>query len=205
MARLDLATRAERIAKAIGGRDLAELPKSVRAQLERFTRAIGIDVEKFIGYAPSTRQRYIRAAKKGRTAAQERERVKLQRQERQRKRKDVGIPVDPRLIEIESLREWLDERIETAQGPRTITDDIDADILLSRDSVNEHIQVYGIQYVLSQLRGMKAGYQDTGLGSERWRGFKASEHMPDHPDERWFWYHGKLRLVTGPIDWSKIR
>lgn len=204
MARLDLATRADRIAKAIAGRDLAELPKGVRTQVERFARAIGVDVEKFIGFAPSTRQKYIRAAKKGRTAAQERERVKLQRQERKR-RKDVGLPVDPRLIEIEQLRDWLDERIETTQGDRTITDDIDADILLSRDSIREHIQVYGVQYVLSQLRGMKSGYQDTGLGGERWRGFKASEHMPDHPDERWFWYHGKLRIITGPIDWSKIR
>lgn len=205
MAKLDLSTRAERIAKAIAGRDLAALPKTLRIQLERFTRSIGIDVEKFIGYAPSTRKRYIAAARKGRTAAQERERVKVQRREREERKRAIPSIVDPRMAEIEDLRAWLDERVETVQGVRTVTDDIDADILLSRDSIREHIQAYGVQYVLSQLRGMKRGYEDLGIGQDRWRGFKASEHMPDHPDERWFWYHGKLRLITGPIDWSKIR
>lgn len=205
MARLDLSTRAERIARAIAGRDLAALPKTLRIQVERFTRAIGIDVDKFIGYAPSTRQRYIRAARQGRTATQERERVKAQRRQRAERKAAIPSIVDPRYAEIEDLRAWLDERVETSRGNRTITDDIDADMLLSHDSISEHIQVYGVNYVLRQLRGMKAGYQDTGLGADRWRGFKASESMPDHPDERWFWYHGKLRLITGPIDWSKIR
>lgn len=206
MARLDLATRAERIAKAIAGRDLTQLPKTVQVQVDRFARAIGITAERFIGYAPSTRQKYIRAAKRGRTAAQERERVKAQRQQRQAAKR-AEVPVDPRLIEIEQLRVWLDERIDTTNGPLVHSDYLDSDILLSRDGINEHLRVYGVAYVLRMLRGMKRGFTDINQAVDRWRGFKADMTIEDHPDERWYWYHGKLRMldINDPFDLERMR
>lgn len=205
MARLDLATRTGRIVDALADRDLLNLPKTLRIQLERFTRAIGVDYDKFIRYAPSTRQRYIRAARKGRTAEQERARVREQRKQRKQEPTIIEKVVDPRLGEIEDLRAWLEERVDTKAGPRTEMDNLQSDPLLARDSVTEHIQAYGVSYVLKQLRGMKSGYDDNGKGAMRWRGFLASESAPDRPDERWYWYHGSPRLLTGPIDWSKLR
>lgn len=198
MARLTLTTRAERLASALVGRDITNLPKYLQKQVNAFVKAIGIDAERFIGYAPSTRQRYIRAARQGRTAAQERERVRVQRQERKRRKLPPreGPGVDLRRAEIERLRAWLDERIDTHRGPITETDYLEEDILLTPDSIENHIRVYGEDYVLTQLRGMQNSYNDPNVGNIRWHGFKASEVMPDHPDERWYWYHGKPRIVT---------
>jgi hypothetical protein len=200
MARLDLSTRAARIAQLIAGRDLTALPKTVRIQVERFTRAAGIDFDKFVGYAPSTRRRYIAAARKGRTAAQERERVRGQRRERAARRPAV----DPRITEIWELRAWLDERIDTTKSGATQTDELDTDILLSTESTQDHIDTYGTAYTLRQMRGMKRGYQDFNEAQNRWRSFKGAATTPDHPDERWFWYHGKLRQVDG-LDWKLLR
>ena len=199
MARLDLTTRAQRLSQALVGRDITNLPKYLQKQVDTFARAIGIDAERFVSYAPSTRQRYLRAARQGRTAAQERERVRVQRQERKRRKelpKREGPGVDLRRAEIERLRAWLDERIDTHRGEATDTDYLDEDILLTRDSIEAHIRVYGEHYVLTQLRGMQNSYNDPNVGNVRWHGFKASEVMPDHPDERWYWYHGKPRIVT---------
>lgn len=200
MAKLDLSTRAERIGKLVG-RDLGSLPKTPRLALKRFTDAIGIDFEKFVGYKPSTQKRYIRAARQGRTAEQERQRVK----EVRAAKRERSPAVSTRAAEIESLRLWLDDRIETTRGMRTITDELDVDTLLSAESIELHIDVYGETYVRDQLRAMKKSYIDTGHGGDRWRAFNASSAMPDHPDERWFWYHGRLRIHQGPIDWANIR
>jgi len=201
--RLSLAERAERSARLLS-RDLGNLPKTARRELERLTDAIGISVEQFIAYKPSTRKRYIQAAKKGRTAAQERERVRTQRVERAKRKRFIGGEPDPRRVEIERLRRWLDERVDTSRGNRTVVDDIEADVLLSPDSIESHISVYGVDYTLRQLRGMKAGYDELDTGQSRWRSFKASEAIPDHPDERWYWYHGRIRLVNA-IDFKLLR
>lgn len=201
MPRLDLATRAARLQRALAGRDVTKLPKTTRVQLERFAKDAGISPETFIGYAPSTRQKYLRAAKQGRTVKQERERVRRQRKEREKKYAGEA-PRKTKLAEIEELRAWLDEHIDTDKGPRTSVDDLAAETLLSRQSIEDHIKAYGQDYVLKQLRGMREGFDNVPKAQTRWNGFKASEAYPDHPDERWYWYHGKLRLIKLPANWN---
>lgn len=204
MARLDLATRAGRLAENLAGRSLDALPKYLQRDLERFARAIGIEPATFIGYAPSTRQRYIRAARQGRTAAQERERVREQRRVRA-ERKKAQPPdqpnVDRRIAEIKRLQQWLIEwGIDTTRGEHTQVDVLRSQVLLSDEAIEAHIRTYGVNYVLEHLRAMKLGARDKRVATARWQAFKASDFYPDEEeDERWFWYHAVSLHYSGDI------
>jgi hypothetical protein len=203
MARLDLATRAARLADNLAGRSMDALPKYLQRDLDRFTRAIGIDVATFTGYAPSTRRRYIHAAQQGRTAAQERARVREQRKAREVKKQSVKVvSADQRkLDEIRKLQKWLIEwGIDTSKGQYTQVDKVRAEVLLSDEGISAHIRVYGIDYVLEHLRGMKEGAIDKRVATARWQAFKASDFYPDEEeDERWFWYHAVSLHYSGDI------
>lgn len=207
MPRLDLSTRATRIAQELAGRSLDTLPKYVQRDLERFTRAIGIDVATFTGYAPSTQTRYIRAAKKGRTAAQERERVREQRKARAATKKEQAPTGDvAKRREIKELQKWLIEwGIDTTKGKYTQVDKVRAEVLLSDEGISAHIRVYGVDYVLQHLRGMKEGAIDKRVATSRWQAFKASDFYPDEEeDERWFWYHAISLHYSGDITFGSM-
>lgn len=205
MARLDLATRAGRLAENLAGRSLDALPKYLQRDLERFARAIGIEPTTFIGYAPSTRQRYIRAARQGRTAAQERERVREQRRVRAERKKAEPAKVvsleQRKYDEIKQLQQWLIEwGIDTTRGEHTQVDVLRSQVLLSDEAIEAHIRTYGIDYVLQHLRDMKLGARDKRVATSRWQAFKASDFYPDEEeDERWFWYHAVSLHYSGDI------
>lgn len=207
--KLTLAERVVRFRASFFERPIESLSKTARTEAERLARQLGVSVERLFSWAPSTRRRYLSAARQGRNVSQERERVRTQRRERE-KRRAVQLPrIDERRRRIEELRAWLNERINTDKSPFTQTDELDEERLLSPDSIDEHIKVYGVDYVLKQLEGMRQGYIDKPTAESRWHGFKASSVVPDHPDERWYWYHGTLRMGgIGPgmarVDFSRM-
>lgn len=205
MARLDLSTRAARIAESLAGRSLDALPKYLQQDLERFTRAIGIDVNTFTGYAPSTQRRYINAAKKGRTAAQERERVRQQRAARPKKPKRTVPARKTKLEQITELQQWLLRHgLNTELGTYTKTDNLRSQVLLSDEAIEAHVRVYGEQYVLDHLKNMKEAMIDKRFATARWQAFKASEYYQDDVDERWWWYHSSALHYSGDVTWGSM-
>lgn len=189
MPRLDLATRATRIQQRIRGRDLTgQLPGGVRTDIDRFARAIGVTPERFVSWSPSTRARYISAAKKGRTVAQERAR---QREQRKARLRPYGVTRQTKRQQIESIADRLVTvwGLDTTKGPDTHVDDIASQVMLSETGINDHISVYGETYVLEHLKVMLDSVESAPhVGRERWNVFKASPSYADE-DERWYWYH----------------
>lgn len=203
MARLSLSTRASRLQMRLAGRDLTNaesLPKTIRTEIERFARAAGIPLAQFLGYKPSTQQRYIRAAKKGRTAPQERQRVREQAKARQREKakpKEQPPGESVKMRQIWRIRDELKRRgVDTTKGDRTATDRLDYPDLLSDDSIRAHVSVYGETYVLKHLKDMLKAIDDKNFAVDRWHAFQASPAVPDD-DERWFWYHTSAYLYYG--------
>ena len=181
MARRPLPILAEAIANALV-KPIGEWSKRAQRDLAVFSRAIGITPEQFTAYAPSTRKKYVNAARAGRTAAQERERVRVQRKERteRKKREQVtgtgvgnGIRNDPRFRELQRIRDELyEEGYNDEAGDLTQVDSIGAPKLYADDSLEEHIKVYGFDYVLDHARGQLAAVQaynrnDRSVGQAR--------------------------------------
>jgi hypothetical protein len=209
MARRPLPILADVIAKALV-KPIGEWSKRAQRDLAVFSRAIGITPEQFTAYAPSTRKKYISAARAGRTAAEERARVREQRKEREnRKRRSTaptpgtGIRNDPRFAELQRIRDELyEEGYNDEAGDLTQTDSIAALKLYSDDSLEEHVKVYGFDYVLDHARGQLAAVQaynrnDRSVGQARimerfhaldLEAFAASAAV-EGEDERWYWYH----------------
>jgi hypothetical protein len=206
MARLDLSTRATRLANSLAGRSIDALPKYLQRDLERFTRAIGIDVETFTRYAPSTRQRYIRAAKQGRTAAQERERVRAQRAARPKKTKTEKTGgIKTRRQHIKDLQKWMIAHgMDATRGEFTKMDDLRSENLLSDDAIDAHIRVYGEEYVYVHLLQMKNAMIDKRFATAQWQAFKASDYYVDDVDERWWWYHSSAILDYSGIGFGSL-
>lgn len=194
MAKLSLATRAARY-----GHLLSSTPDTLsqknRGERDKLLRAIGVSPEQWSSYAPSTRRKYLAAAKRGNTASVERARVREQRKARSQRTRSPDIS---KRTEIEQLRQKLiQEGMDTNRGFDTETDELDSDILLSREAIDDHIRYYGIDYVLRHLRDQWDSVDfylrnDRNPGNTRWRRWKAFAASPKYrgsEDERWFWYH----------------
>ena len=207
MARRPLPTLADVISKALV-KPVAEWSKRAQRDLATFSKAMGIAPETFAGYAPSTQRKYISAARQGRTAAQERERVREVR--RVRKQRNLpprtggsGIRNDPRWRQLIEIRDKLyEEGFNDTANDFTKTDQVDAPNLYSDESLEKHITIYGYDYVIdhasSQLEAVQAyNRNDRGVGRARimerfhtldLEAFAASAAVEDE-DERWYWYH----------------
>lgn len=212
MARRPLPNLADVIGKALV-KPVAEWTKRAQRDLAVFSRAIGIAPETFAGYAPSTQRRYVAAAKKGRTAEQERARVREVRAARRvKQRESRNLPsAGPEWRRLIGVREELyAEGLNDEAGPDTAMDSIGARKLYEDDSLEAHIRVYGIEYVIdhaeSQLAALKQYNQSQGrdrtLGRQRMMAkfhsldkevFGASAAVEDE-DERWYWYHSSSAL-----------
>lgn len=204
MARLSLSTRAERWWPKLAHRDLDQLPKGLSHQLDLLVKAMGLSREQFARYKPSTRLKYVRAARQGRTASAERERVKTQRVARQQRknaqaRTTSRAQSDKMLAQqdrIQELRRTLiyEYGMNTVADENTHVDAIAARVLLSQESLNEHVARYGYDYVLRRLEGMLRAVETQGVGAEQWNTFMNS--LKDKgDDERWFWYHSQPTAV----------
>lgn len=205
MARLNLATRAGRIQPLLKNRDLEHLPKTVQKQLDLFTASIGVSTDTFIQWAPSTRTRYIRAAKRGYTVMQERARVKVQREAAGQRR--IARKSDPRIQRILNLREQImAEGFDDEAGPDTHTDKYHYQHLYSDVALNTYIRTYGVTKVTVLMEQQLDAIQqyNRSLGIDRSVGqthlraatgsIEASEYRQrlGRQDERWFWYHTRL-------------
>lgn len=210
-ARKTLAERAELVTQLTRGRDLEALPKGILKQIELFERALGLTPSAFLSYSKRTRQRYVGAARKGRTAKQQREyENELKRARVARKR--AGMPAttvqgDPRWKRVQHLkRELVIEGMIVLKGSDTQTDRLDFIDLYSDDSLVSHITVYGYPYVLDRLehqfrairqyntsggksRSIGRKGMEAKFGTTNRRDFAASPKAFYNEDERWYWYH----------------
>lgn len=196
MARLSLATRAARYGTFLNS-DPGSLSTRNRGERDKLLRAMGISASQWDSYAPSTRRKYLNAAKRGQSASDERSRVREQRKNRPKQRgRRKGLGLKSKRDEIEELRQRLvNEGMDTSQGLGDVeTDELDSAVLLSRSAVDDHIRYYGEDYVLKHLTEMwdtldqyLQGNRD--VGTFRWRRFKATPLYRRNEDERWFWYH----------------
>lgn len=208
MARRPLPNLADVIGKALV-KPIAEWTKRTQRDLAVFSRAIGVTPEQFTAYAPSTQRKYVAAAKKGRTAAQERERVRGVRAARvERKKQETqtapsNVRNDPRFRELQQIRDRLyEEGFDDRAGDLTQTDDINAYRLYADDSLVEHVKIYGFDYVLDHARTQLASVEaynrnDRSVGRDkmfqRMRALDlealAASAEAEGEDERWYWYH----------------
>lgn len=197
MARLNLSSRVEKWWPKLAKRDLEELPGGLSKQLDLLLRQMGITREQFVKYRPSTRAKYISAAKKGRTVPEERTRVKEQRTARKAAkttsdkatREAAADRREVKLSRIMEIRRLLvaEYGMDTHRGDNTQVDQIEAEVLLARQSIYEHIKVYGVDYVLDRMEHMLLAVESDGIGARQWTDFAASSETDI--DERWFWYH----------------
>src|SRR5213076_1929047 len=103
--RLTLAEQAERLADVIRqGADVSSLPQRLAKQLDRFERDLGL-TRSFSSYSPRTRERYLMAARKGRTAREQREFEREQRRLREEQKRGENIESDSRWAEVIRLRD----------------------------------------------------------------------------------------------------
>jgi hypothetical protein len=84
--------------------------------------------------------------------------------------------------------------MDTHRGDSTQVDQIEAEVLLARQSIYEHIKVYGVDYVLEHMEDMLSAVETDGVGTRRWNDFAASSETD--VDERWFWYHTQPTAVV---------
>lgn len=209
--------RAIRVENLLKGRDLDSLPKYVMREVEFLAEDLGISAEKFLSYKPSTRAKYIRAAKRGQTATDMRRREQSRRAVR-KEQEEIAYHGDPQndrqWAEVIRLRDAIRSHgLNTTKGEFTRTDKLDQYDLLSDESLVRHIIVYRFPYVLNNLRKMLANIQrdpaprrKAGRAARtRWmkkygdkmaRDFAATS---DYDDERWFWYHTGPTLYYGPV------
>jgi hypothetical protein len=203
MARRSLPTLAAAAQKALA-RGADTMSGRGRRDVGVFARAVGVSEETFLGYSARTRAQYIQAAKHGRTAKEERERVQTRRKERVRVRTEIRG--DARWARILELRtELLAEGIRVIAGPLTGMDRLKYENLYSDDSLQAHVITYGFDYVVrrmeAQYRALREYNQSGGLKRETGRNnmmvkfgtvavreFAASDAVEDD-DERWYWYH----------------
>lgn len=220
--RRTLEERAARVTELIKGRDLTQLPKKTLVEISRLQKALGLDRD-FLSYSTRSRQRYIQAAKQGRTAAQQRQverQVRRQRESTKLPRAAASIKGDHRWKRVTSLvRELKTEGMNVRKGDNTYTDDLDYDDLYSDESLEAHIRVYGYPYVVGRLEHQYAAirqYNTSGgkarslgrddmrkqFGTLARRDFAASERSGYTTDERWFWYHASGSWMDSPSDGS---
>jgi len=219
VARRPLSNLADVIGKALV-KPVAEWTKRAQRDLAVFSRAIGVAPETFAGYAPSTQRKYVAAAKKGRTASEERARVREVRKARAEKKKREQQPTGVSKTSIRNTVEWrrliavrdelYAEGLNDEAGPDTAMDSIGARKLYEDESLEAHIRIYGIDYVIehaeSQLAALQQYNQSQGrdrtLGRQRMMAkfhsldkevFGASAAVEDE-DERWYWYHSSSNL-----------
>jgi hypothetical protein len=204
MTRLSLSNRVARWWPKLAQRDLDQLPKGLSHQLDLLVKAMGISREQFARYKPSTRLKYVRAARHGRTVSAERERVKAQRVARQQRKdaeaRQAGRARSDKMLaqqdRIQELRRTLvyEYGMNTVADENTHVDAIAARVLLSQESINEHVARYGYDYVLRRLEDMLHAVETQGVGAEQWGTFMNS--LKDQgDDERWFWYHSQPTAV----------
>ncbi len=192
MTRLSLSTRVEKWWPKLAGRDLDALPTGLSHQLDLLVKQMGVSRETFVSYKPSTRLKYVRAAKKGRTVGAERARVKEQRAAKVVEKRNADINArGEKLDKIMRLRERLiyEYSMDTSRGDNTQVDQIEAEVLLSRDSIIRHIAVYGADSILLKMEGMLDAVENADTGARNWQQFAASAELDT--DERWFWYHSQ--------------
>lgn len=202
MARLSLSNRAQRYGSTVLA-DPGSLSKRNLGERAKLLSAMGVDASTWNAWKPATRRRYVAAARRGNTIADERERVR----DRRKATKAAKSP-RPRRAEmtrqdkayrIEELRQKLIELLDTRSDEQTVMDALESDILLSVKGVRDHIAYYGYDYVLEQLEEMDQsieGYlrDDRSNGRNRWSVFTLSPkyRQYDGEDERWYWYHTRI-------------
>lgn len=197
--RLTLSELADRVADSVRkGLSPDDVPKATQRLIGRLESALGLD-RPLHTYSERTRSRYLSAAKSGRTAKQQREHEKAQRHLREEQKAGRGLTRDPRWREVTELRDKAVEMgLVLRKGPDTDTDEIDSPDLLTDDALQDHIKVYGYDYVLRHMRPQIEAAEEyrSSAGSQRKIGrtrmnrhFAASPSVKDRDDERWFWYH----------------
>lgn len=219
MARIPLSTRAERLRERLRGRPSDQpLPKSVRTEQDRFARSIGYDPDKFNSLKPATKRRYINAARKGQNASEYRrsqyEKRRMRDATRQtRVQSSQLVTSDARWARVQYLvTELKAEGMVVVAGEHTLTDSLDYEDLYSDASLQEHIIVYGWDYVLARLehqyRAIRqyntSGGLNRSIGREEMlrtfgttvqRDFRATAYNFADDDERWYWYHATSYFV----------
>lgn len=214
MARLSLSIRAQRLAESMRGKswsDPSRLTKAQNTQIRLLAKQMGVTEERLRSYKPSTRSKYMSAAKKGLTAQQMRERDRTLRRLRKK------TPVSPKR-RADLNRDWSvitrlrDKLFE--EGIRVTDDDgiakrdrLDFFDLYSDESLRAHLRTYGFDYVRTHMEGQlqaikqynQSGGRERIIGRRRLqaafgtvavRQLRASQTHDE--DERWFWYHARL-------------
>src|SRR5207302_9196156 len=201
--RRTLAEQADRLASAILG-DLDQVPASVAREITRLESDLGL-TRPFASYSRRTRRRYLAAARKGRTAREQREAESAQRKQRTEQRKGRGIESDPRWREIiEKRNEMWDLGLNTTAGPDTQMDELEFEDLITDESLRAHVMAHGFAFVQRRIDGQLLAIREYAwsfgarrdIGRERMRkkfGTIVQRDIKgagkDEEDERWFWYH----------------
>lgn len=216
MARLPLATRAQRLSDRLKGRSVDQLPPSTRSEVDRLARQMGTTPDTFAGWSERTRRRYLAAARRGETVDQVRAADRAKARTRRERKRAVTPPtgVGPEKVLWDRINylvsELKAEGINVVRGDLTLTDRLDYEDLYSPDSLRDHVEMYGFDYVIArlehQLRAIqqynKSGGRNRSIGRAEMmrrfgttvqKDFRATAYNFSDDDERWFWYHASMK------------